>query len=61
MTLLEQVNSYRRRRALYGSADAGRSVRDERATHYLGNLTWKQACERTGVDYEGLPETTADV
>jgi hypothetical protein len=37
---------------------------DERADlqdAYLGNLTWRQACEAVGVPFEELPATTADL
>ncbi len=29
--------------------------------HYLGNLTWQQACDAIGVDFALLPRTTADL
>ena len=29
--------------------------------HYLGNITWQQACEATGIVFESLPKTTADL
>jgi hypothetical protein len=35
--------------------------RAELHAHYLGNLTWQQACDATGVDFPGLPDTTADL
>jgi hypothetical protein len=25
--------------------------------HYLGTITWRQACEATGIDYASLPQT----
>ena len=30
-------------------------------THYLGALTWQQACEAVGLDFNALPETIRDV
>jgi hypothetical protein len=38
--------------------DAGR---EELREHYLGNLTWQQACDSTGLPFESLPRTTADL
>ena len=38
--------------------DAGR---EELREHYLGHVTWQQACEATGLPYESLPSTTADL
>ena len=35
--------------------------RDELREHYLGNLTWQQACVATGLPFESLPSTTADL
>jgi hypothetical protein len=31
--------------------------RDELLKHYLGNITWKEACDVTGVCFEDLPDT----
>ena len=28
---------------------------------YLGNLTWRDACRAVGIDFDDLPETTADI
>jgi len=30
-------------------------------THYLGAVSWQQACDAVGLDYNALPETTRDV
>jgi hypothetical protein len=30
-------------------------------THYFGAVSWRQACEAVGLDYNALPETTQDV
>jgi hypothetical protein len=35
--------------------------REELRAHYLGNLTWQQACDATGLPFESLPRTTADL
>jgi hypothetical protein len=35
--------------------------RDELRAHYLGNLTWQRACDATGIEFEPLPRTTADL
>jgi hypothetical protein len=34
--------------------------RDELLAHYLGNLTWRNACDATGLDPSALPESTAE-
>jgi hypothetical protein len=28
---------------------------------HLGNVTWRQACEATGLDFNSLPRTTDDI
>jgi len=38
--------------------DAGR---DELRAHYLGNLTWQQACDAAELTFESLPGTTNDI
>jgi hypothetical protein len=35
--------------------------RDELLAHYLGNITWADGCEATGVDPASLPDTTGDL
>lgn len=35
--------------------------RAELQARYLGNPTWAQACEATGIDYAGLPHTVNDI
>jgi hypothetical protein len=37
------------------------SGRDELRAHYLGNLTWQEACQATGVRFESLPRTTGEL
>lgn len=37
----------------------GPEERDELHAHYLGNLTWRQACDATGLPWSVLPESTA--
>jgi hypothetical protein len=32
--------------------------RDELHAHYLGNITWEQACLATGLDPRSLPDST---
>ena len=36
------------------------SDRAELHRSYLGNVTWQQACDATGVDFNSLPDTTDD-
>jgi hypothetical protein len=35
--------------------------RHELHAHYLGNLTWREACQATGVDPDLLPKSTAEL
>jgi hypothetical protein len=35
--------------------------REQLRRHYLGNLTWQQACDATGLPFDSLPRTTADL
>lgn len=37
------------------------AARAELHAHYLGNLTWQQACTATGLDPSSLPETTDEL
>ncbi|MCW2984209.1 MAG: hypothetical protein JWR63_1779 [Conexibacter sp.] len=37
------------------------SEREELLAHYLGNITWQQACTATGIPFASLPETTAAI
>jgi hypothetical protein len=39
----------------------GTVERDELRTAYLGNLTWREACDAVDVAYELLPDTTHDL
>jgi hypothetical protein len=32
--------------------------RSARLQNYLGNITWREACRATGLDFSSLPETT---
>ena len=34
--------------------------RNDLMSHYLGGVPWKQMCEATGIDYEGLPDTVSE-
>ncbi len=34
--------------------------RSELLKHYLGSITWKQACDATGLEFSALPNTTED-
>ena len=35
--------------------------RSELHDHYLGNITWRTACDATGLDFSLLPDSTADL
>lgn len=38
-----------------------RGDRDELQAHYLGNITWCEACDATGLDCALLPESTDEL
>lgn len=37
------------------------SLADELYAHYLGCLSWKEACEVTGINFEDLPKDISDI
>jgi hypothetical protein len=37
------------------------SERQELHAHYLGNITWRQACDATGLDIASLPNSTDEL
>ena len=44
-----------------GAPHLSRADRDELQAHYLGNITWREACDATGLDPAVLPESTDEL
>jgi hypothetical protein len=44
-----------------GAPHLGPEEHDELHAHYLGNLTWREACQATGVDPGIFPKSTAEL